>query len=109
MFGVLCMIDGHFAIPQAAAIGHGQKAPDLLGSKHLPEALLEAQEAVTLAPNSVGANVAIGNVLSAMGQKDEARQAYERALMLAQNRPARISGEMGWLDPGKSWRAGRHP
>ena len=91
----LFVFDGHFAIPQAAAIGHVQKARDLMESKQLPEALSQAQEAVTLAPNSVGANVALGDVLSAMGRRDEARQAYEEALMLAQTVEPEF--QVGWV------------
>ena len=80
----LFVFDGHFAIPKAAAVGHIQKARDLLASKQVPEALLQAQEAVSLAPNSVNANVALGDVLSAMGRNDDAQKAYQKALMLAQ-------------------------
>ena len=76
--------DGHFAIPKAAAIGHAQRARDLLTAKQLPEALTEAQQAVALWPNAVNPNVVLGDVLMAMGRADDARQSYEKALMLAQ-------------------------
>jgi hypothetical protein len=92
----LFVFDGHFAIPRAAAIGHVQKARDLLESKQLPEALSQAQEAVTLAPNPVSANVVLGDVLSAMGRKDEARQAYQKALTLAQTVEPEF--QIGWIN-----------
>ena len=91
----LFVFDGHFAIPQAAAVGHVQKAQDLLTSKQLPEALAEAQEAVTLAPNSTSANAALGDVLSAMGQNDDARKAYQKALLLAQTVEPEF--QIGWV------------
>ena len=46
-------------------------------------AFAEAQQAVALAPDSVPVQTALGNALSALGQKDEARSAYLRALELA--------------------------
>ncbi len=76
--------DGHFAIPLAAAIGHAQKAGDLLQARSFPEALADAQQAVALAPQAVNPNVVLGDVLAAMGQRDQARKSYETALKLAQ-------------------------
>lgn len=91
----LFVFDGHFAIAKAAAVGHVQRARDLLESKQLPEALLQAQEAVTLAPNSVSAHVVLGDVQLAMGQKDDARQAYQKALLLAQTVEPEF--QVGWV------------
>jgi tetratricopeptide (TPR) repeat protein len=98
------VFDGHFAIPEAAAIGHVQKADDLLDAKRLPDALAQAQEAVRLAPNSVGANAVLGDVLLAMGRKDEARQAYEKALKLAQTVAPEF--QIGWASGMKGKLAG---
>jgi 4-amino-4-deoxy-L-arabinose transferase-like glycosyltransferase len=78
-YGVF-VYDGHFEIPLAAAISHTQKAGFLLEEKKLPEALAEAQQAVALAPQAVRTNSMLGDVLTAMGRTDEARQAYEVAL-----------------------------
>ena len=61
-----------------------RKARDLLAAKQLPQAVAEAQQAVALAPNAVNPNVVLGDVLTAMGQNAEARESYEKALMLAQ-------------------------
>jgi tetratricopeptide (TPR) repeat protein len=101
----LFVFDGHFAIPQAAAIGHVQKARDLLESKQLADALLEAQQAARLTPSSVSANVALGDVLSALGRKDEARQAYEKALNLAQT--VEPEYQVGWVSSIQEKLAGK--
>ena len=78
------VFEGHFEIPLAAAIGHGQKAEDRLAQGKLDEALIEAQRAVQLAPNAVASNVALGDVLTALNRKSEARAAYQHALKSAQ-------------------------
>ena len=78
------VFDGHFAIAMAAAVGHVQKAEDLLAAKQLDGALAEAQTAVQLSPTSVQARMMLGDVLRAMGREDEARQSYEKALESAQ-------------------------
>ena len=88
--------DGHFAIPKAAAVGHAQRARDLLTAKQLPEALAEAQQAVALWPNAVNPNVVLGDVLAAMGQSAEARGLYEKALMLAQTVEPEF--QVGWVE-----------
>ncbi len=88
--------DGHFAIPLAAAIGHAQKARDLLAAKQLPEALADAQQAVALAPNAVNPNVVFGDVLTALGRSGEARDSYKRALLLAQTVEPEF--QVGWVE-----------
>jgi Flp pilus assembly protein TadD len=67
----------------------------LLASKQFPEALSQAAKAVMLAPNSVSANVALGDVLQAMGRTDDARQAYQKALTLAQTVEPEF--QVGWV------------
>jgi 4-amino-4-deoxy-L-arabinose transferase-like glycosyltransferase len=79
------VFEGHFEIPAAAAIGHRQKAQDLLAEGKFNEALIEAQHAVDLAPNAVATNLVLGDVLVGLSRKDEARAAYERALTSAQS------------------------
>lgn len=78
------VFEGHFEIPLAAAIGHQQKANDLLAQGKPDEALIEAQRAAELAPNAVASNTALGDVLAALHREGEARVAYERALNEAQ-------------------------
>jgi len=77
------VFDGSFEIPLAAALSRVQNAGNLLAVKQLQPALAEVQTAITLAPNSVDAQLMSGDVLAAMGQTDQARAAYEKALMLA--------------------------
>jgi hypothetical protein len=78
------VFEGRFEIPLAAALGHRQKAEELLAQGKVDEALVEAQRAVALAPNAVAGNVALGDVLAALHRRDEARAAYEHALKAAQ-------------------------
>jgi tetratricopeptide (TPR) repeat protein len=81
-YGVF-VYQGHFEIPLAASISHSQKGRWLLDANRLPEALIEAQEAMALAPNAVRANLLLGDVYAAMGRVDEARTSYQHALTLA--------------------------
>lgn len=78
------VFEGHFEIPLAAAIGHRQKAEDLLQQGKREDALVEARRAVELAPHSVACNVVLGDVLDAINRKGEAQAAYEQALKSAQ-------------------------
>jgi 4-amino-4-deoxy-L-arabinose transferase-like glycosyltransferase len=78
------VFEGHFKIPLAAAIGHRQKAEDLLAQGKADEALAEAQRAVALAPHEVACNAVLGDVLAALHRDTEARAAYEQALKVAQ-------------------------
>lgn len=81
-YGVF-VFDGHFELPLAAALSRIQKAQNYLAANQPEQALGEAQAAVTLAPNAVQAQMVLGDVLGAMGQTDQARSAYEKALALA--------------------------
>jgi hypothetical protein len=77
------VFDGNFEIPLASALSHVQKAQNFLVAKQVEQALLEAQAAVALAPDAVQSQMVLGDVLMAMGQSEEARSAYEKALVLA--------------------------
>lgn len=77
------VFDGHFEIPLASALSHLQKAQNLLVSKQFEQALTEAQVAVALAPDAVQSQITLGDALRAIGQPEEARAAYEKALGLA--------------------------
>ncbi len=94
-YGVF-VFDGHFEIPLAAAISHNQKAGHLLDAKQLPEALSEARQAVALAPDAVRTNAMLGDVLTAMGRPEEARQSYQKALTLAKTIEPEF--QVGWVD-----------
>ena len=77
------VFDGKFDMPLAAAISKVQNARNLVGAKQLDQALQEAQAAVALAPESVQTQLALGDIFRAMGQPEQARASYEKALALA--------------------------
>jgi Flp pilus assembly protein TadD len=81
-YGVF-VFNGHFQIPLAAALSHTQKAKLLLAQKRYPEALAEAQQAETLAPDSAVVNDTMGQALESNGRRAEARMAFQQALLLA--------------------------
>ena len=89
------VFEGHFEIPLAASIGRRQKAQDLLAQGKLDEALMEAQSAVRLAPSAVASRAVLGDVLSALNRKFEARDAYEQALHSAQTIHPEF--QTGWI------------
>jgi Flp pilus assembly protein TadD len=93
-YGVF-VYDGHFQIPLAASLSHSHKAQELLAANQLPEALAEAQQALSLAPNAVRPNALLGGIYSAMNQPTEARSHYQRALELAKT--AEPEFQRGWL------------
>jgi tetratricopeptide (TPR) repeat protein len=82
--GGLFVFRGQFDLALASATGHAAAASQLVLQGKLPEALQEAQTAVGLAPNDVGSQVALGDVLTQLNRKDEAKLAYQRALTLAE-------------------------
>jgi hypothetical protein len=94
-YGVL-VFEGHFEIPKAAALSHVQNAKEYLAAKQLPEALNESQQAVGVAPESVGAQAVLGDVLAAMQHPEEAKQAYQKALMLAKTIAPEFQAD--WVD-----------
>jgi 4-amino-4-deoxy-L-arabinose transferase-like glycosyltransferase len=77
------VFDGRFDVPSVAAISKVQKARNLAASKQLDAALPEAQAALALAPDSIQAQLALGDILREMGQAEQARLHYQKALELA--------------------------
>jgi Flp pilus assembly protein TadD len=77
------VFDGKFEMPLAAAISKVQKAQNLANAKQLDQALQEAQAAVALAPDAIQTQLALGDILLEMGQPQQARACYEKALQLA--------------------------
>jgi 4-amino-4-deoxy-L-arabinose transferase-like glycosyltransferase len=77
------VFDGHFEVRLAAALSRVQKAENYLEAKQPDQALVEAQAALALAPNAVQTQMVLGDVFRAMGQVEQARSAYEKALVLA--------------------------
>jgi tetratricopeptide (TPR) repeat protein len=82
-YGVF-VFDGHFEIPLAAAKSHIQTARGLMEAKQFDAALLEAQQAVALAPNNAEAKAVLGDVLTELKRPEDARAAYRKALELAE-------------------------
>jgi len=74
---------GDFTVPEAASLSRAQRATELLSQHRPEEALVVAREAASLDPNSVIAQSALGNSLSALGQKEEARTAWSTAIVRA--------------------------
>ena len=79
------VFDGKFDVRLASAISKVQKAQNLAQAKQLDAAFQEAQAAVALAPDSVDTQLALGDILGAMGQPQQARTSYEKALQLAKS------------------------
>lgn len=77
------IFDGHFDIPLAAALSKTQKARNFLQNDEPEKALAEAQEAVRLAPDSVTTQLVLGDTLQDLGDTEQARVLYEKALELA--------------------------
>ncbi|HET6851001.1 MAG TPA: tetratricopeptide repeat protein, partial [Pyrinomonadaceae bacterium] len=77
------VFDGKFDLPLASALSKVQKAQNLVQAKQLDQGLEEAQAAVALSPDSIHTQLALGDVLREMGQLEQARAIYERALELA--------------------------
>lgn len=77
------VFDGTFQMPLAAAIAKVQKARNLAAAKQLDQALQEAQAAIALAPEAIETQLALGDILLELGQPQQARASYEKALLLA--------------------------
>lgn len=82
--GGVLVFNGTFQIPLAAALVHVQRAEQHLKAKEYDQALSEAQTAVSIAPDAFQTQMIFGDVSAAMGHKNEAHAAYERALAMAQ-------------------------
>jgi len=74
---------GDFHVPEAAALGAVQESQVLLREKKPSEALAAAEKAVALQPENVLAEMALGDVQRALGDKSKARAAYASALAAA--------------------------
>jgi hypothetical protein len=81
----------------AAALNHVTRAQLAVQSKHLDEALAEAQAAVALAPRSVQAQAELGDVPRRLQRPEELRQAFQKALDAAETVHPEL--QSGWL-PG---------
>ena len=71
---------GDFDMAQAAALSRAQNAYRLLGQRQVREALALVQEAAAIDPQEVISQTALGDILAIVGQKDEARKAWQTAI-----------------------------
>ena len=76
--------DGHFDIPLASALNHTTQAQLKEQAGQLDQALIEAQTAVQLAPNSLQTQARLGFLLLKLDRQDEGHQALQRALIIAE-------------------------
>jgi Flp pilus assembly protein TadD len=81
-YGVL-VYRGDFSMKQAAALSRAQHAIQLLVAGKADQALPLAREAVALDPDEIISQTALGDITAALGQKDDARQAWQTALASA--------------------------
>jgi len=72
--------DGRFRVPLASAVAHAILAKRALAAGDTDRALQEARTAVAADADSVRAQSALGDVLTALHRPEEARLAYEIAL-----------------------------
>jgi tetratricopeptide (TPR) repeat protein len=93
-YGVF-VYDGHFQIPLAASLSDSHKAQVFFAANQLPEALAEAQQALTLAPNAVRPNALLGDIYTAMNQPTAAHGYYERALEISKTVEPEF--QRGWV------------
>jgi tetratricopeptide (TPR) repeat protein len=71
---------GSFKMNQAAALSRAQHANELLSAHKPEEAASLAKEAVAIDPEEIISQTALGDAAAALGQKDEARQAWQAAI-----------------------------
>jgi hypothetical protein len=81
-YGVL-VYRGDIHMEEAGGISRAFLAWDELDAKQPQEALLLAEEAVKLAPDQLYPQWALGDAAGAAGKKDEARAAYNAAIVAA--------------------------
>jgi 4-amino-4-deoxy-L-arabinose transferase-like glycosyltransferase len=71
---------GSFDMRQAAALSRAQHANALIEAHKLEEALVLAKEAVAIDPEEIISETALGDVEAVLGQKEEARRAWQAAI-----------------------------
>lgn len=76
---------GAFAVPEAAALSRAQHAGELLQQHHPRQALILAREAASIRPGDLSAETALANAAAATGSTEEARTAFESAILAAQH------------------------
>jgi len=94
----VAVYNGDFSIPMAQAISHVSKAWGLRRSKDLAGALQEAETAVSIDPQFIDAQRALGRMLQDQGRNAEAASHYNQALAIARTMdPSTGTGAIDWL------------
>jgi hypothetical protein len=81
-YGVM-VYRGSFDMKQAAALSRAESAFHMMWKGSAAAALPIAREAVIIAPGDIMSETALGDSAAALGQKDEARKAWQAALASA--------------------------
>ena len=81
-YGVM-VYRGSFDMKQAAALSRAENADQLLAKGDAQGALRLAREAVSIDPDEISSQTTLGKSAAALGQKDEARTAWQAALASA--------------------------
>ncbi len=95
----VAVYNGDFSIPMAQAISHVHKAWRLRRSKDLVGALQEAETAVSIDPQFIDAQRALGRLLQDQGRNAEAVSHYNQALAIAYTMdPSAREGPVNWIN-----------
>ncbi len=77
--GGIFVYQGSFNVPLASALSHVEASTRLLKAHDLPGALREAQAGESIAPGEIMPEMALGDALTAAGDRPAATAAYQRA------------------------------
>jgi len=95
----VAVYNGDFSIPMAQAISHVSKAWSLRRSKDLAGALREAETAVSIDPQYINAQGALGRMLQDQGRNADAASHYSQALAIARTMDRSAGADtIGWID-----------
>jgi 4-amino-4-deoxy-L-arabinose transferase-like glycosyltransferase len=83
-YGVM-VYRGTFEVKQTAALSRAINADHLLWTGKREEALALAREAVAIDPDEIMSQTALGDAAASLGQKEEARKAWQAALESARH------------------------
>jgi tetratricopeptide (TPR) repeat protein len=87
--------EGTFQVPLASALSYAQESQRLMKLGDSAGAVMQAQQAVTIAPDEYEPELTLGDALVAAGRKDEARVAYGRAMRVVETMEPEAQVKMG--------------
>ena len=88
--GSVLVFQWHFDLPMAFALAQINRAAALSAQGQFAESVHVAQQATVASPDYFPAHAALARALKAAQRNDEARQEYERALILARSKSAAL-------------------